>query len=101
MIPQYDDNGKFIGKFSKCNFDVEITMDILLQIDKYDTIMLFYGDSDFNKLLEYIRLLGKKTIIICTRTRMSAELGKIADKFIPAESLAFFLRYGRKNTLRP
>src|SRR3989344_2090037 len=51
MIPQYDENGKFVGKFPKCNFDVEITMDILMSLENYDTVMLFSADSDFGGLL--------------------------------------------------
>ena len=101
MIPNYDENGKFIGKFPKCNFDVEMTMDLLLQVEEYDTIVLFSGDSDFAKLLKYLKSLGKKVIIICTQSRISTELEGVADKFILAESLASFLRYNRKNNTPP
>ena len=38
MIPQYEENGKFVGKFPKCNFDVEITMDIITKISEYETL---------------------------------------------------------------
>jgi uncharacterized LabA/DUF88 family protein len=101
MIPHYDEDGKFIGKFPKCNFDVEMTMDLLLKINDYDTALLFSGDSDFGGLLKYIKSLSKKVIIICTRSRMSKELEEVADKFIPAETLGFFLRYDRKNNTTP
>lgn len=98
MIPTYDDAGKFISKIPKCNFDVEITMDIITKLNKYDAVMLFSGDSDFGGLLSYIKEKGKKVIIICTRNRMSKELQKVADKFIPAETLKEFLAYDNKNT---
>lgn len=98
MIPTYDDEGKFISKIPKCNFDVEITMDIITKLNKYDTVMLFSGDSDFGGLLSYIKEKGKKIIIISTRNRMSKELQKVADKFIPAETLKEFLAYNNKNT---
>jgi len=101
MIPQYDENGKFVGKFPKCNFDVEITMDILMSLENYDTVMLFSGDSDFGGLLKYVKSLGKKIIIVCTRNRMSTELEEVANKFIPAETLAVFLKYERKNNTPP
>lgn len=45
--------------------------------------------------------MNKKVIVICTRNRMSAELEEVADKFIPAETLASFLRYDRKNNTPP
>jgi uncharacterized LabA/DUF88 family protein len=101
MIPQYDENGKFVGKFPKCNFDVEITMDIIKKTEEYDTIMLFSGDSDFGGLLKYIKSLGKNIIVICTRNRMSTELEEVANKFIPAETLAPFLKYERINDTTP
>lgn len=96
MIPVYDEEGHFIKEMSKCNFDVEITMDMLQKIEKYDSVMLFSGDSDFSKLLKYIQNKGKKIIIVATRDSISIELNAIADKIIPAESLASFLKYERK-----
>jgi len=101
LIPHYDESGKFIGKFPKCNFDVEMAMDMLLKVDNYDTIMLFSGDSDFGGLLKYLKSLGKKIVVVCTRNRMSEELQEVADKFIPAETLSSFLRYTRKNNTPP
>lgn len=98
MIPRYDENGKYIGKIPKCNFDVEITMDMLMKINKYDSVMLFSGDSDFGSLLGYLKSKGKKIIVVSTRNRMSRELEKVADKFIPAETLKEFLKYENKNT---
>lgn len=93
MIPQYNEDGKFLGKFPKCNFDVEIAMDLLLKIKNYDTVMLFSGDSDFGGLMDYLKNNGKKIVVVCTRNRMSKELERIATKFIPAETLANFLKF--------
>lgn len=98
LVPHYDEDGKFLGKFPKCNFDVEITMDTMMKIEKYETIMLFSGDSDFKGLLSYLKDKGKKIVVVCTRNRMSDELEGVADKFIPAETLSSFLRYEIKNT---
>ena len=98
MIPHYKEDGSFIGKTPKCNFDVELTMDILTKIHKYDTVVLFSGDSDFGALLSYVKEKGKKVIVVCTRNRMSNELENVADKFIPAESLESCLGYIKNNT---
>jgi len=98
MIPRYDEDGRYCGKIPKCNFDVEITMDMLTKIHKYSTIVLFSGDSDFGGLLRYLKTKGKKIVIVCTRNRMSKELEEVADKFIPAETLKGFLKYENKNT---
>ena len=101
MIPHYDEEGKFLGKTPKCNFDVEMTMDMLLKVHKYDTVMVFSGDSDFGELLQYLKERGKKIVVVCTRNRMSTELEMTADKFIPAETLRVFLDYKKKNTPAP
>lgn len=101
MIPHYDDEGKFLGKLPKCNFDVEITMDMLTKIWKYDTVMLFSGDSDFGGLLSYLKNKGKKIVVVCARNYMSTELENVADKFIPAETLKEFLKYDNKNNTPP
>jgi uncharacterized LabA/DUF88 family protein len=91
MIPHYDDTGLFLNKIPKCNFDVEITMDMITKAEKYDTIMLFSGDSDFGGLLSYLKNKGKKIVIVCTRSRMSKELQVVADICVPAETLSNFL----------
>lgn len=98
MIPHYDEDGKFLGKTPKCNFDVEMTMDMITKIYKYDTVVLFSGDSDFGGLLSYLKEKGKKVVVVCTRSRMSVELEAVADKFIPAETLKSFLDYTKNNT---
>ena len=97
MIPHHDEDGVFIRKAPKCNFDVEITMDLLTKINKYDTVVLFSGDSDFSGLLNYLKNRDKKIVVVCSRARMSRELQEVANKFIPAESLKEFLLY-IKNT---
>jgi uncharacterized LabA/DUF88 family protein len=101
MIPHYDEGGKFLGKTPKCNFDVEIALDAMKKIEQYDTVMLFSGDSDFGKLLGYLKSKGKKVIVVSTRSRMSIELERVADKFIPAETTKDMLRYDGKNNTTP
>lgn len=98
MIPEYDETGKFLGKHPKCNFDVEIAMDTITKINQYDTVVLLSGDSDFGRLLGYLKSKRKKIIIISTRNRMSTELEKVADKFIPAEKFKNSLIYDKKYT---
>ena len=101
MIPHYDEQGKYIGKIPKCNFDVEIAMDAIIKLDKYDTIVLFSGDSDFGTLLGYLKSKGKKIIVVSTRDRMSTELESVADKFIPAETMKNLLDYHNKTDTPP
>jgi len=100
-IDDFDYEGKFLGKIRKCNFDIEIAMDILLKINKYDTVFLWSGDSDFDRLLQYLKSKGKKSITICARRFASDELRINSNLFILADSLKDYLEYIplNKNTL--
>ena len=93
MIKRFDDEGRYLGEQPKCNFDVEITKDIILKMDKYDTIFLWTGDSDFSVLFSYLRDKEKKIITICTRNFISSELRDGSDLYIPADPLKNFLEY--------
>ena len=48
----------------KCNFDVEITIDVLDNIDEFDVLILCSGDGDFEKLIKNIKGKGKGVILI-------------------------------------
>jgi len=48
----------------KCNFDVEICLDIVRLIDFYDSICIFTSDNDFCLLLGYLQRKKKKVILI-------------------------------------
>lgn len=100
-INNYDEDGRFFGKINKCNFDVEMTMDIIQQIDKYDTIFLWSGDSDFHTLLQYLKSKKKKVITICTRDFVSKELEINSDLYIPADSMKEHLEYIHVKTNQP
>lgn len=84
-ISNFDEEGKYVGKISKCNFDVEIAMDVILELENYDTILLWSGDSDFYRLLQHLKLKRKKVIVVCARDFMSRELDEISDLYIPAD----------------
>lgn len=58
----------------KCNFDVEMTADILLDRANIDEIILFSGDSDFNYLIKKLYTLGKKVKIFSSRKMLAWEL---------------------------
>jgi len=73
-------------KIPKCNFDVEITIDIVHEKDRYDAICLLSNDNDFSPLLKYVKDHGKKVILISGKnTRMS--LKERSDYFINAQSI--------------
>jgi len=54
--------------------DVEITIDAMRYIDKYNSAIFFSGDSDFFPLINYLKNNGKKIYIISFRNNVSEEL---------------------------
>lgn len=70
------------GNHRKANFDVEIAIDVVDKHHKFDTLMLFSGDSDFVALINYLHKKGKKAVVLSTRRNVATELLKSADEFI-------------------
>jgi uncharacterized LabA/DUF88 family protein len=58
----------------KGNMDVEITIDALHNINKYDIAVLFSGDADFLALVNYLKNRGKKVYIFSSKDNISREL---------------------------
>jgi uncharacterized LabA/DUF88 family protein len=74
----------------KANFDVEITCDMMDNIENYDTVLLFSGDSDFAVVLDKLAERGKRVIVFSTRGHISLELIKRA-KYIDLRKLKGYL----------
>ena len=66
----------------KCNFDVEIAMDMLDDTDKVTAVMLFSGDSDLLGPLVRLKVKGKKVGLVGVRGKVAGELHRIKDKYI-------------------
>lgn len=66
----------------KCNFDVEIGRDMLLDYERnsIDTFILWSGDSDFYDPLNQLLDDGKSVVIIGTVRRVASELNKLKSK---------------------
>lgn len=60
----FKDKDGFYVRLPKCNFDVEISVDVMKLLDKYDTICLLSSDADFAYMNTYLRSKGKKVILI-------------------------------------
>ncbi|MFH1564830.1 MAG: NYN domain-containing protein [bacterium] len=65
----------------KGNMDVEITIDAIHYITKYDIAVLFTGDSDFLALVSYLRRGGKKVYIFSSKNNISRELKTGGDGY--------------------
>jgi len=66
------ENGESI--IEKGNMDVEITIDALHNLNKYDMAVLFSGDADFLALVNYLKNHGRKVYIFSSKNNISEEL---------------------------
>lgn len=69
------------GIEEKGNMDVEITIDALHNINKYNVAVLFSGDSDFLALVTYLRRASKKVYIFSSKNNISEELRTGGDGY--------------------
>ena len=66
----------------KCNFDVEMTMDMLDDVEKMTAVLLFSGDSDMRAPLERLKIKEKHIGVVGVRGKVAGELHQIKDKYI-------------------
>jgi len=65
----------------KGNMDVEMTIDAVHNIEKYQIAVFFTGDSDFMPLVTYIKNKGKKVYVFSSKNNISQELRTGADGY--------------------
>ena len=85
-----DKNGKNYIEIRKCNFDVEISVDVIKKISQYDTLCLFSGDADFVYLNNFLRKRGKKVILI-KGGYITSKLRDSADLVINAQKIKKYI----------
>ena len=93
----HDSKGKYIY-IPKCNFDVEMSVDAMRLIDKYNTFCLFSGDADFAYLLSFLKR-KKKKIILFKNHYVQYALIKQADLVINSSQIKKFIAI-KKQTSR-
>lgn len=71
----------------KGNMDVEMTIDVIHNLKKYDTALFFTGDSDFLALLTYLKNGGKKVYIFSSKNNISHELKTGGDGYFDVLNL--------------
>lgn len=71
--------GEYYIEDRKCNFDVEIGVDMLLDCERSDTetFILWSGDSDFADPITKLIRAGKKVILFVTAGKVSKELSEL------------------------
>lgn len=78
-------NGESI--IEKGNMDVEITIDAMHYIGKYNIAVFFTGDSDFLPLISYLRNRGKKVYIFSSENSISKELRTGGDGYFDLKNI--------------
>lgn len=87
----------------KCDFDIQIAIDLIKEIDNYDKIILFSGDGDFACLLRYLKEKhNKNSIVFGARNHVGAEIFDLrsdgiidADDLLYAEDFEYRLNFDR------
>lgn len=90
-IPDPKDHNKIIGE--KCNIDVELTLDVVTTVNNYDIAVLITGDSDFCKIVEFLRYSGKEVYAVSTGEPSSIDLKNIVDKYIDLKEIKNKIKY--------
>jgi uncharacterized LabA/DUF88 family protein len=64
-----------LGFDKKCDFDVDIAIDLIKERDNYDTIVLFSGDGDLMCAIRYLKeIYGKSCIVFGARDHIGREV---------------------------
>ena len=102
--------GEYFIEDMKCNFDVEIGVDMLLDCERNsaETFILWSGDSDFADPLERLLKEGKEVVLFATAGRISRELNElktsglgIFDIFNIRDFICWKKEYNGKRTKDP
>lgn len=74
--------GEYFIEDMKCNFDVEIGVDMLIDCERNsaETFVLWSGDSDFADSIEKLMSAGKRVILFATARKVSKELSALGEK---------------------
>jgi len=72
---------KKINGQRKCDFDVEIAREILLNLKNFDEFLLFSGDGDYALVLRDILDLQKRLFVISARGSMGREIFELRDEW--------------------
>jgi len=73
----------------KCNFDVELAIDAIDTLDRYEVCVLCSGDGDFTKLIKYLKGKHKKVVIMAGKDRLSRGSRNAANQVIHLREVKF------------
>ncbi len=92
-LAELNNKGIFYIEDMKCNFDVEIGRDMLLDYErnKVDAYILWSGDSDFADPVEQLLKDRKRVFIFATSRRVAAELSEIGVPIFDIRKIKEFI----------
>lgn len=61
----------------KCDFDIEIAMDVYRLLDAMDTFLFFSGDGDFAPLIEFLTKKRKQVIVVFKEGHLGKEVARL------------------------
>lgn len=64
----------------KCDFDVEISKEILLNLDNYHSFILFSGDGDYAPIFDVLRERGKQAILVFPHGCRGKEYEELSER---------------------
>lgn len=71
---------KGMKKPTRSDWDVGITVDAIDRLNDYDTFVLCSGDGDFVYLLEYLKVRGKRVVVLTFEKSTALSLYETADE---------------------
>ncbi len=90
----------------KCNFDVEISVDMILdcKTKEAENFVLMSGDSDFYDPIEQLIAEGKRVILFSTARRVSRELNSLTSRGLliyDIQKMREFICFQKEITILP
>lgn len=58
--------------------DLDMLIDILVQMENYDTAIIISGDADFARIVEILRARGKKYLVLSTKGMVAGAIRRVA-----------------------
>lgn len=66
--------------YRKCDFDVEISKEILLNMDRYHTFVLFSGDGDYAPVIEELLKREHRVFVVSKPSALGRELREMMQR---------------------
>lgn len=87
----------------KCNFDVEIGRDMLIDYDKngIENFILWSGDSDFSDPIDQLLKDGKKVVVFSTARRVSIEISDTGVRIFEIKKIRDFICWPKESQKDP